>query len=200
MTLDWHRFELIFEEMRSFGDDRRGTAAWTCRVFGTTSDNVPAASDLPRMKLSKLIKQETFTSLAQETILNVMVTNSWLVGELSAAMGEFGITPVQYNVLRILRGSHPARMTCSQIGERMLDRTPDVTRMLDRLERSGLIERARAEHDRRVVEVGISKKGRELLDRMDDDIAGAQHRLTRHLSESEQRTLCELLEKLRIDQ
>lgn len=186
--------------MRSAAQYGGGTAAWTSRVFGVTSEIIPAARDLPRMKLSKLIKQETFSSLAQETILNVMVTNSWLVGELSTAMGEFGITPVQYNVLRILRGSYPDRMTCSQIGERMLDRTPDVTRMLDRLERSELIERARAEHDRRVVEVGISKKGRELLDRMDDDIAAVQDRLTRHLSESEQRTLCELLEKLRIDQ
>lgn len=152
------------------------------------------------MKLSKLIKQDTFTSLAQETILNVMVTHSWLVGELSAAMDTYDVTPVQYNVLRILRGSHPDRLTCSQIGERMLDRTPDVTRMLDRLERAGLIERARSEEDRRVVKVGISKGGRALLDRMQHDITNVQQQLTRHLSEDEQRELCNLLEKFRTDQ
>ena len=152
------------------------------------------------MKLSKLIKQDTFTSLAQETILNVMVTHSWLVSELSDAMDTYDVTPVQYNVLRILRGSHPQRLTCSQIGERMLDRTPDVTRMLDRLERAGLIERARSEVDRRVVKVGISKNGRDLLDRMEDDITTVQRRLTRHLSEEEQRELCHLLDKFRTDQ
>ena len=152
------------------------------------------------MKLSKLIKQETFQSLSQETILNVMVTNSWLERELAATMSDFGVTPVQYNLLRILRGSHPEKLTCSQVGERMLDRTPDVTRLLDRLERSGWIDRERAERDRRVVEVGISKKGRELLTKMDDDIDQAQGRLTRHLSDAEQRTLCGLLEKLRTDQ
>lgn len=152
------------------------------------------------MKLSKLIKQETFESLSQKTILNVMVTNSWLERELAATMSDYGVTPVQYNVLRILRGSHPSKLTCSQVGERMLDRTPDVTRLLDRLERSGWIARERAERDRRVVEVGISEKGDDLLAEMADDIEQAQERLTRHLSDEEQRTLCGLLEKLRTDQ
>ncbi|SRR5690554_5954325 len=152
------------------------------------------------MKLSKLIKQETFGSVAQEAILNVMVTNSWLVNELSAAMSVYDITLVQYNVLRILRGAHPETLTCSQIGERMLDRTPDVTRMLDRLERAGLIERARSEHDRRVVQVGISNRGMDLLARMDEPIKAAEQRLARHLSADDQRRLCGLLEKLRLDQ
>lgn len=152
------------------------------------------------MKLSELIKQEAFQSRSQETILNVMVTNSWLERELANTMSDYGVTPVQYNVLRILLGSYPEKLTCSQVGERMLDRTPDVTRLLDRLERSGWIERERAEHDRRVVEVGICEKGRELLEEMDDDIEGAQAHLTRHLSDDEQRTLCGLLEKLRTDQ
>lgn len=152
------------------------------------------------MDLRELIKQSTFASAAQEAILNVLVTNSWIVGELSAAMSDYGVTPVQYNVLRILRGSHPQRLTCSEVGDRMLDRTPDVTRLLDRLERAGLIERARARHDRRVVEVGISEKGVDLLDRMTDDIRAVQQRLTRHLSESDLRALSATLDTLRKDQ
>ncbi len=152
------------------------------------------------MDLRELIKQSTFASAAQEAILNVLVTNSWIVGELSAAMSDYGVTPVQYNVLRILRGSHPQRLTCSEVGDRMLDRTPDVTRLLDRLERAGLIERARARRDRRVVEVGISEKGVDLLDRMTGDIQAVQQRLTRHLSESDLRALSATLDTLRNDQ
>lgn len=152
------------------------------------------------MNLRELIKQNTFASAAQEALLNVMATNSWIVGELSAAMTPYGVTPVQYNVLRILRGSHPERMTCSEVGDRMLDRTPDVTRLLDRLERAGFIERDRAEHDRRVVEVGITKHGLELLDRMEEAIETAQQQITRHLSEAELRTLSAMLDTLRTDQ
>ncbi|MEX0822602.1 MAG: MarR family transcriptional regulator [Rhodothermales bacterium] len=152
------------------------------------------------MDLREFIKQPTFTSAAQETILNLMVTNSWIVGELTAAMAPYDVTPVQYNVLRILRGSHPVKLTCSQVGERMLDRTPDVTRLLDRLDRASLIDRARAEHDRRVVEVGITPKGIALLDRMKKDVKAVQERLTRHLSDAELREMSEMLDTLRTDQ
>ena len=152
------------------------------------------------MKLSELIKQDQFVSSAQEAMLNIMVTNSWLTSELSAAMSSHSMTPAQYNVLRILRGSHPDRLTCSQIGERLLDRTPDVTRLLNRLERSDLVDRRRAEYDRRVVEVGITDKGLELLDRMQEDVDEVQRRLTEHLTEEEQRQLIDLLERMRTNQ
>lgn len=152
------------------------------------------------MKLSELIKQDHFASPAQEAMLNVMVTSSWLLGEMAATMAPYGMTPAQYNVLRILRGSHPETLTCSAIGERLLDRTPDVTRLLNRLERAGLVHRERAEHDRRVVEVGITEKGLDLLARMQDDIRAAQDRVTRHLSADEHRQLIDLLERLRTDQ
>lgn len=152
------------------------------------------------MKLSELIKQDHFDSTAQEALLNVIVTSSWVMSELTSAMAPYDLTPAQYNVLRILRGSHPNTRTCSEIGQRLLDRTPDVTRLLNRLERSGLVHRKRADHDRRVVEVGITEKGCALLERMKDDIERTQQRLTRHLSTSEQRELCRLLERMRADQ
>lgn len=152
------------------------------------------------MKLSELIKQEHFRSSSQESVLNVIVTSSWIMNELTAAMAPYGITPAQYNVLRILRGSHPATLTCSALGERLLDRTPDVTRLLNRLERTNLIHRARAEHDRRVVEVGITEEGLALLDRMHDPIESLEHRLTRHLSTDEHDLLSRLLERMRTDQ
>lgn len=152
------------------------------------------------MKLSELIRQDQFRSSAQEALLNVIVTSSWLMGELSATMERHGLTPAQYNVLRILRGSHPEKLTCSGIGERLLDRTPDVTRLLNRLQRAGLIVRGRAEHDRRVVEVGITERGRTLLDEMEPDVAATQERLTQHLSPEEHRQLSRLLERLRTEQ
>jgi DNA-binding MarR family transcriptional regulator len=152
------------------------------------------------MKLAELIKQDRFASAAQEAMFNVMVTSSWLFGEMAGAMAPYDVTPAQYNVLRILRGSHPTTLTCSAIGERLLDRTPDVTRLLNRLEQRDLIRRERAGYDRRVVEVAITRKGLDLLARMQDDVQAATARLTGHLSDDEHRLLSDLLERLRTDQ
>ncbi len=151
------------------------------------------------MKLSERIKQTRFASPAQEALLNILVTSSWLLNELSALMAPFGVTPTQYNVLRILRGSHPGKLTCTEIGRRMLDRTPDVTRLLNRLERAGLVTRSRASHDKRVVEVSITEKGLELLARMQPVVDAAQERLMSRLSPEELRLLSELLDRLRVD-
>ena len=152
------------------------------------------------MKLSDLIKQERFKSPDQEALFNVLVTGSWILNELAGTMVPHGVTPAQYNVLRILRGSHPEPLTCSALGQRLLDRTPDVTRLLNRLNRHDLIHRARAEHDRRVVQVGITEAGLALLDRMHDDIEAAEHRLIGHLSSSEHQHLSRLLEGMRANQ
>ncbi len=152
------------------------------------------------MKLSERIKQTRFASPAQEALLNILVTSSWLLNELSALMTPFGITPTQYNVLRILRGSYPSKLTCTEIGRRMLDRTPDVTRLLNRLERAGLVTRSRASHDKRVVEVGITEKGLELLARMQPVVDAAQERLMSRLSPEELHLLSELLDRLRVDE
>lgn len=152
------------------------------------------------MKLSELIRQDRFASPGHEALLNVIVTGSWVTGELAATMTPFGVTPAQYNVLRILKGSHPGRMTCSEIGVRLLDRTPDVTRLLNRLEKARLITRTRSRTDRRVVRVGITEAGRELLERMDPAVEAIQERLSRHLTDDELRSLSDLLERLRTDQ
>jgi DNA-binding MarR family transcriptional regulator len=147
--------------------------------------------------LSDRLKQPRFVSAAQEAMLGVMVTNSWFMGELTAAMAPFGITPSQYNVLRILRGSHPEELSCSEVGVRLIDRTPDVTRLLGRLEKSGLVTRERASHDRRVVEVRITEKCLELLGSMDDSVDQITARLTDNLTTDEHAHLSRLLDKLR---
>lgn len=147
--------------------------------------------------LSDLIKQDQFVSPAHEALLNVMVTYPWVMNELASTMEAYEVTPSQYNVLRILRGCHPERATCTYIGERLLDRTPDVTRLLNRLQRSGLIHRRRADHDRRVVEVAITEEGLERLEQLERPVQQAQDRLAAGLTPDEQRTLSCLLDKMR---
>lgn len=152
------------------------------------------------MKLQDLIRQDHFDSAGHEAILNVIVTGSWVAAEMSATMAPFGVTPAQYNVLRILAGAHPNRVTCSEIGSRLLDRTPDVTRLLNRLDKASLISRSRSRTDRRVVRVGINEAGLDLLKRMSPVVTDLQVRITRHVPEEDLRRLSELLEKLRTDQ
>ncbi len=130
-------------------------------------------------------------------MLNVMVTSSWILSKLSAEMAPFGVTPAQYNVLRILRGSHPTKMPCSEIGNRLLDRTPDVTRLLNRLEKVGLVSRERASYDRRVVQVGITDEGRELLKRLDPAVAACQDDVAAGLNDDELKLLSGLLDRMR---
>ena len=147
--------------------------------------------------LSELVKQYQFASPAHEALLNVMVTYPWIMGALADTMEEHDLTPAQYNVLRILRGCHPERATCTYIGERLLDRTPDVTRLLNRLQRAGLVHRRRADHDRRVVEVAITDAGIERLKKMKKPVEKTQTRLATGLTEAELETLSALLDKLR---
>ena len=151
------------------------------------------------MKLKDAIKQDTFESPYEEVFLNLLVTHSWVMHELGRTMAQFGITPAQYNVLRILRGSHPEKLTCGAIRERLIDKTPDVTRLLDRLLKKGWVTRRRSRKDRRVVEVGITQQGLELLEQMDEPVQTFIRNITRHLDEEEARQLSQLLEKLRID-
>ncbi|MEM6783552.1 MAG: MarR family winged helix-turn-helix transcriptional regulator [Bacteroidota bacterium] len=152
------------------------------------------------MTLSELIHQDHFRTPSLEALLGVMVTHSYVQGELQAVMQREGLTHAQYNVLRILRGADPNRVPCAYIGERLLDRTPDVTRLLARLEANGYVKRRRADYDRRVVEVGITDTGRATLARLDGPVDARLAHLTQHLTEDELHTLSHLLEKLRTDQ
>ena len=151
-------------------------------------------------RLPDLIHQHAFASPAHEAVLSVLVTYPWVMGTLARVMAPHGITPAQYNALRILRGRHPEPATCAYIGERLLDRTPDVTRLLDRLVRAGLVTRRRAAHDRRVAEITATDRALELLRRLDPEVETALRQLTEALSDDELRTLSVLLEKLRAAQ
>jgi DNA-binding MarR family transcriptional regulator len=108
-----------------------------------------------------------------------------------------GLTAAQYNVLRILRGSEPQGLPCRGIGDRMISHDPDITRLLDRMERNGLITRERQTDDRRVVKTRITKKGLELLKALDAPVRELHKRQFRHMPASRLKLLADLLEELR---
>ena len=120
-----------------------------------------------------------------------------LAHEFSAVMKPVDLSLSQYNVLRILRGAGPAGATCGQVIERMIQRDPDVTRLLDRLERRGLIARTRVARDRRIVRTHITEAGLGLLASLDQPVDDLHHRHLGHLSDrrlAELRTLTESLD------
>jgi DNA-binding MarR family transcriptional regulator len=106
------------------------------------------------------------------------------------------LTPNQYNVLRILRGSHPSPLTCGDIVERMIDRDPDVTRLVDRLEKQGLVQRLRNARDRRIVEVTISAKGLALVQQLDPHVRRLPGALLGHLGQDRLESLRDLMDAL----
>ncbi len=103
------------------------------------------------------------------------------------------LTPVQYNVLRILRGAHPAALSCRRVGERLITRDPDVTRLLDRLVARGLVRRARPAGDRRVVEVAITAAGLAVLRELDGTARALPRTVFGALSTTQLRQLGALL-------
>jgi DNA-binding MarR family transcriptional regulator len=122
-------------------------------------------------KLQAELKQtRPFAAIEDEAMLNVLRTAEVLQGSMADFLREFDLSPVQYNVLRILRGAGDAGATCSQIGERLLARDPDITRLLDRMEARGLIARTRGKEDRRVVMTRITAEGLTLLGSIDQPL------------------------------
>src|SRR5713226_6186305 len=110
------------------------------------------------------IKQsKPFTSLEEEAFVALMRTADQLAWRGAEMLKQHGLSPTQYNALRILRGAGAKGLACSEIGERMINRDPDITRLVDRLERRGLVQRSRDKRDRRVITTRITGAGLELL-------------------------------------
>jgi DNA-binding MarR family transcriptional regulator len=122
-------------------------------------------------KLQAEIKQtRPFALIEEEAALNIIRTAEVVQRFITDFLRPFDLSPVQYNVLRILRGAGAAGATCSQIGGRLLTRDPDITRLLDRMQARALIERERSSEDRRVVITRISKTGLKLVDSIDQPL------------------------------
>jgi DNA-binding MarR family transcriptional regulator len=145
----------------------------------------------------ELQQKKGFSGPAEEAFLNLMRTAFLFDQQHGHFFKPWDLTPIQYNALRILRGAHPDFLPCHKIGERLVTAVPDVTRLLDRMEAKGLVERARDRGDRRMVQVTISDKGLDLLKQIDPEIVSWIEGCFRTLDESELRTLSSLLEKAR---
>jgi DNA-binding MarR family transcriptional regulator len=107
-----------------------------------------------------------------------------------------GLTGTQYNVLRILRGAEPEGLPCSVVGDRMISRDPDMTRLLDRLEKQGLITRERQTDDRRVIKTRITAEGLRQLKKLDQPVHELHRSQFRHMSAARLKQLAELLDKV----
>jgi len=148
--------------------------------------------------LRKEIKQrKPFASREQEVFLSVIRTADALTQALDAEVHGAGLSHTQYNVLRILRGAGARGLCCREIGARMLTHDPDITRLLDRLERRGLVTRQRDAADRRVVTARITADGLKLLEDLDGPVEAAHQRLLGHLGAERLGQLAALLEQAR---
>ncbi len=145
----------------------------------------------------ELKQTRPFKSPAQEAYLSLQRTAAVLEHELELALKPSGITATQYNVLRILRGAEPGGLCRSAIGDRLIRPVPDVTRLLDRLESTGLVMRARSGDDRRYVTTRITRAGLKVLDHLEDGIDAAHNRQFGHLDDTRLKTLIELLGSVR---
>jgi DNA-binding MarR family transcriptional regulator len=148
--------------------------------------------------LQEELKQtKPFKCLEEELYLSIIRTAAILEHSLAQALKPYKVTPTQYNVLRILRGAGQAGLCRNEVGERLVAKVPDVTRLLDRMEETGFIVRERSENDRRYVTTRISKRGLELVNELDGVIAEIHHDRLGHVGKDAQRQLVELLRRVR---
>lgn len=141
--------------------------------------------------------QETFRSREQQATLGLLRTADAMKRSLAQVIEPHGITPQQYNVLRILRGAGPEGLPTLTIGERMIEQTPGVTRLVDRLERKGLVERIPCPKDRRRVFCQITSKGLELLTELDEPVNRWDAQAVSVLQPSDLDSLITLLDRVR---
>lgn len=149
-------------------------------------------------QLARDIKQKKkFTSLEQEAFLLLQRTTSELAELGTAVLKDVGLSGAQYNVLRILRGAGAEGLPCGEISDRLVTRDPDITRLLDRMEKRGHVERRREAGDRRVVTARITKDGLSLLASLDEPVNASHRRQLGHLTRTDLRALIALLERVR---
>jgi DNA-binding MarR family transcriptional regulator len=147
--------------------------------------------------ISELRQTRPFAVSEEELYLSFIRTTDLLGRACHALLKDSGISPPQYNVLRILRGAGEAGLPCGEIAARMVTRDPDVTRLLDRLEQRGLIARGRGTEDRRVVSTRITGAGRALLNTLDPEMHELHQRQLGFLTADEQSVLLEQLTRVR---
>jgi len=150
------------------------------------------------MSLETEIKQIRFQSEHQKAAINVLLTGNWLYNQNALFLKQHGLTPEQFNVLRILRGNHPKPMMLLEITERMIDKSSNCTRLVEKLRQKGWVKREICATNRRQVDIYITPKGLAVLTKIDaavsqNPLQQVQARLTR----PEATELNKLLDKIR---
>ena len=143
------------------------------------------------------IKQEKkFETEYEKAAVNIMFTSSWLYNINAGRMKKHGITPEQYNVLRILRGSYPKPLMLGSVTCRMVDKSSNATRLVEKLRQKGYVERELCETNRRQVDIIITEKGLALLTKIDNEAEEWLDTL-KGITKAEAQELNRILEKLR---
>ncbi|OWP61690.1 MarR family transcriptional regulator [Hymenobacter amundsenii] len=148
------------------------------------------------MKIEDEIKQPAFHSDYHKAHINLIFTAGWLQQQQSAFFKEYGLTLPQFNILRILRGQHPKPATVNLLIERMLDKTSNASRIVDKLESKALVTRCVCPSNRRAVDIRITEAGLALLSRLDETMQ-TQRLGTQNLTLAEAAQLSDLLDKIR---
>jgi DNA-binding MarR family transcriptional regulator len=146
--------------------------------------------------MQQRLQMPRFRTPAHEAVLAVLLASARLREQAEAAATEAGISGQQYNVLRILRGAQPAGLPRCDIAKRTIERAPDLTRIVDRLVKEGLVERARSKEDARLSVARITRKGLAVLDRVDPRIEALHRAFTTRIGERDARTLTRICERL----
>lgn len=152
---------------------------------------------MPTTLRDEIHQTKPFPSREAEAFLNIVRTAALLNTEFAEVLKPHGLTPTQYNVLRILRGAGKAGLCRYEVDDRLVTPVPDVTRLLDRLESAGLVDRARDPEDRRQVRARITPQGLRLLDELDDVLAAMHRDQLGHLDKTQLQTLADLLVAVR---
>jgi DNA-binding MarR family transcriptional regulator len=147
--------------------------------------------------LQEIHKVTPFDSVQQELFLNIIRTADHLMRGFDELMKPLNLSSTQYNILRILRGAGEAGLACKHIGEHLITRDPDITRLLDRLEGRGLIVRHRDPSDRRRVSTRITEAGLKILKELDKPVLELHRRQVEHLAEEHVLQLIDLMEAVR---
>ena len=146
--------------------------------------------------LKRRLKQKKFESSEQEAILNLLVAANYIRAKTDSLCADYKLTRSQYNVLRILKGATPDGYSRRDIIMRMIEPSPDVTRLIDRLVNEGLVERLTSNDDRRLSLARITKNGTSLLNKINPKMSGFIKDYAKELTKAEMKNLTELCEKL----
>lgn len=150
------------------------------------------------MKIELAIKQNKFENSYQKAIINIIYTANWLRDQQQLIFKSHGLLPQHYNILRIVKGRHPRAVSPGEIKEVMLDKGNDVTRLIDKLVKMGLLNRETCDNNRRKIDIRVTAEGISFLNQFSRPFKKEITTLRKILSEKDAEQLSDLLDKFRV--